>query len=132
MSRKEELEAMNGLQLMDLIDKYKLDPNCKRTEAIKLILEHEGQPTKAKRGPRNKANTKLKAVRVASGMTQKALAEEAGINQRTLQFYEQGAKLIDSASLETILRVAISLNCKIEDIIENDNILDLFTEYRSK
>ena len=39
--------------------------------------------------------------------------------------YEQGAKLIDNAKLQTILKICLALSCKIEDIIEDENIIKM-------
>lgn len=129
MDRKKELEAMSPIQLMDLLEQYKIDTNCKRSDAIKRILEHEGQPTKATRPPRNQARTKLKALRIAAGFTQKELAEQAEINQGTLTLYEQGKKNFDGAKIQTILKVCTVLGCKLEDIIEDEAILEVIEEY---
>lgn len=129
MDRKKELEAMSPIQLMDLLEKYKLDTNCKRSTAIERILEHEGLPTKATRPPRNQARTKLKALRIKAGFTQKELAEQAEINQGTLTLYEQGKKNFDGAKIQTIMKVCTVLGCKLEDIIEDADILEVIAEY---
>ena len=64
--------------------------------------------------------TNLKQIRKASGLTQAALAEKAGISLRTLQDYEQGQKPINQAAVITVFRIASALNCKIEDLIEKE------------
>lgn len=87
---------------------------------------------KKTRGPRNAAKTKLKAVRISKKLTQKTVSEAANVNDRTFQFYEQGTKLIDNASLETILKLCLVLNCKIEDIIESDELIELLHEYQDQ
>lgn len=132
MNRRKELEAMNGLQLMDLIEKYKLDSKCKRKEAIERILEHEGQPLKETRPPRNFAQTKLKAARLAAGLTQAKLSELTGINAGTLKHYEQGSKPFDGAKFGTIIKTALVLNCSVGDLIENEEVIDLFEEYMNR
>ena len=72
---------------------------------------------------------KLKEVRQAKGLSQSKLAEKAGLNVRTLQHYEQGSKIFDNARLDTIFKCAIALECKIEDIIDNADYLDLIRKY---
>lgn len=131
-NRKKELEAMNGLQLMDLIEQYKIDPKCKRKEAIERILEHEGFSTKETRPPRNFASTKLKAARLRAGLTQAKLAELTGINPGTLKHYEQGSKPFDGAKFGTIFKTALVLNCKINDLIESEELVELFNEYNNR
>ena len=72
---------------------------------------------------------KLKEMRQAKGLSQSKLAENAGLNVRTLQHYEQGSKVFDHARLDTILKCAIALECKIEDLIDNQEYLDLIKAY---
>lgn len=72
---------------------------------------------------------KLKEMRQAKGLSQSQLAEKAELNVRTLQHYEQGSKTFDHARLDTILKCAIALNCKIEDIIDNEEYLELIKKY---
>ena len=68
---------------------------------------------------------KLKKLRESTGMSQNEFAKKAGINVRTYQMYEQGAKLIDNAKLKTILKICMVLSCKIEDIVENKDIIKM-------
>lgn len=68
---------------------------------------------------------KLKEMRQSRGLSQSQLAEKTGINIRTLQHYEQGSKNFDHARIDTILRVCIALGCKLEDIIENQEYIEL-------
>lgn len=68
---------------------------------------------------------KLKEMRQFRGLSQSQLAEKTGINIRTLQHYEQGSKNFDHARIDTILRVCIALGCKLDDIIENPEYVDL-------
>ena len=68
---------------------------------------------------------KLKELRQARGLSQSQLAEKTGINVRTIQHYEQGSKIFDHARIDTILKVCIALNCKLEDVIENQEYIDL-------
>lgn len=72
---------------------------------------------------------KLKEMRQAKGLSQSQLAEKANMNVRTLQHYEQGSKIFDHARIDTILRVCLALGCKLEDIIENQEYLDLIKRY---
>lgn len=73
---------------------------------------------------------KLKEMRQAAGLSQTKLAEKANMNVRTLQHYEQGSKVFDHARIDTILRVCLALNCKFEDIIENQEYIDLIKRYK--
>ena len=68
--------------------------------------------------------TNLQKIRKSRNISQSELARAAKINIRTLQHYEQGAKLVDNAHFSTIIKLCIALNCNIEDILENHKILD--------
>lgn len=68
---------------------------------------------------------KLKEMRQSRGLSQIQLAEKTGLNVRVLQHYEQGSKIFDNARIDTIMKVCIALNCKLEDVIENPEYLDL-------
>lgn len=72
---------------------------------------------------------KLKEMRQTKGLSQSQLAEKANMNVRTLQHYEQGSKIFDHARIDTILRVCLVLDCKFEDVIENQEYLDLIKRY---
>lgn len=73
--------------------------------------------------------SKLKTMRQTRGLSQSQLAEKANMNVRTLQHYEQGSKIFDHARIDTILRVCLVLDCKFEDIIENQEYIDLIKRY---
>ena len=133
MTRKEELQKMTVLgELSELARKYNLDiDHMRKSEIIEAILKHEEDDPKpkVKRGPREQANTKLKALRVSSGLTQLEVATRANLNPRTYQFYEQGYKPIEGAKLETLIQICLALNCKLEDIVEDESLLNLLKQY---
>lgn len=60
---------------------------------------------------------KLAFQRKVVGYSQRKLAQKAGVNLRTLQQYESGAKDLNKASVETVLNLAWALGCDIEDIL---------------
>lgn len=59
--------------------------------------------------------TRIKDIRVARNMTQKALAEAADISQPFLYDLENGNR---NAKPETLARIAAALGCTIEDLYE--------------
>ncbi len=69
--------------------------------------------------------SKLKEKRQAAGFSQSQLAEKSGVNIRMLQHYEQGSKNFDHARIDTIIKICIALNCKLENIIENPEYIEL-------
>ena len=46
------------------------------------------------------------------------LAKKADVSLRSVQMYEQRNKDINKASVETVYRLAKSLGCTVEDLIE--------------
>ena len=62
--------------------------------------------------------TGLKRFRTAYGYTQAALAQKAGIRLRSIQMYEQRNKDINKASADTLYRIAKTLGCRMEDLME--------------
>lgn len=61
--------------------------------------------------------TKLKQLRTKKNLSQKDLAEKAGINVRTLQQYEQGTRDLNKAEALTVLKLAFVLNCNPYELI---------------
>ncbi len=73
----------------------------------------------------NSYKSKLKRIRVCKGFTQHDLAELSGINIKSIAIYEQDSSKINKASLETVYRLADSLGCSMDDLIEEKYIGDL-------
>lgn len=68
---------------------------------------------------------KLKEMRMEKSMTQEQLSKKSGVSFHTIQAYEYGLRRIDGASLETLCRLAIALNCRIQDIVEDKRLIQL-------
>lgn len=66
--------------------------------------------------------SRLKRIRVSTGLTQTELANLSGINVKSIASYEQNPNKINKASVETIYNIADSLGCNIEDLIEKNFI----------
>lgn len=69
--------------------------------------------------------SKLQDRRVAAGLTQTQLAYKADISSVTLVKYENGERQIDGAKIRTLALIARALNCRIEDIIEDEETISL-------
>lgn len=74
--------------------------------------------------------TKLKQAREKAGMTQEQAAEDVGVSLGVWRHYEQGSRRFDGAGLATILKAAIVLKCRVEDVIESAEIIGLIAQYR--
>jgi len=65
-------------------------------------------------------DTNLKRLRGAAGMSQAELAREAKVSLRSIQMYEQRNKDINKAQAITLARIARTLGCDVEDLLENE------------
>lgn len=137
MDRRKQLEKMTVLgELSVLARKYNLDiDHLRKGEIIDAILAHENatpEPKEVKRRPpRNAAQTKLKALRVSSGLKQKDVAEKAGVKLPVYSQYEQGIRSIDGIKIISLLKICNALNCSLEDILEDQETLVALKEYNS-
>ena len=62
--------------------------------------------------------SKLKKMRLASGLKQKEVSQLTGINVKTICQYEQDPAKINKASIETIAKISDAIGCDMMDIIE--------------
>ena len=132
MSRKTELQKMKVTELIVVANKYDISTDKKKSELIEAILKVESStPVKKKRPPRNQASTKLKALRLKAGLTQKQVVEATGINPGTYTQYEQGVKNFDNARINVILKVCTVLGCKLDDLLESPEYLEALEKYNN-
>ena len=66
----------------------------------------------------NRAYIRLQEYRKRLGLSQKQLADASGVNIRTLQQYEIGAKDLSKASLDKAISLSRVLNCNLNDIVD--------------
>lgn len=64
----------------------------------------------------------LQELRKKAKLSQSELATISGVNVRTIQHYEIGARKIDSAKLDTLCALALALGCNVQDIIEDEEL----------
>lgn len=62
--------------------------------------------------------TRLRHYRAEAGLTQAKLAEVSGVSLRSIQQYEQRKKDINRAQARSVLSLAQSLDCQMEDLLE--------------
>lgn len=65
------------------------------------------------------AETNLKRIRMAAQMSQRELAEYAGVSIRQIQLFEQRQRDINKTSAITVMQLARALGCKMEALLEN-------------
>ena len=71
----------------------------------------------------------LQKLRKAAGLSQSQLADLAGIKVQVLQQYERGARDINGAKLPTLLKICNALECRLADIITDEETLELLKIY---
>lgn len=64
--------------------------------------------------------TKLEALRNSRGFTQASLANEACVNLKVIKNYEQRVRNINKAEAHIIQKLINTLDCSINDILEED------------
>ncbi len=62
--------------------------------------------------------SKLKELRIDYGITQVELSNRSGVSLRAIQMYEQLNKDIRKANVTSVVRLARTLGCTVEDLIE--------------
>lgn len=72
---------------------------------------------------------KLQAMREEKGFSQGQLAKRSGIGVRMIQDYEQGKRDLNGAKLKTILRLCAALECKMNDILNDPETIELLKQY---
>ena len=70
------------------------------------------KPTKAE------GDSRLHTIRVRAGLSQSGLARRSGVTLRSIQMYEQRRKDLGKAAVSTVLALARTLGCRIEDLLE--------------
>ena len=73
---------------------------------------------------------KLQEERKRAKLSQSQLAKKAGIDVSTLKKYEQGTRYIGGTKLKVLLALAIALDCRLEDIVEDEEIVEMLRRVR--
>ena len=99
---------INVIKTKDLLNMYPALHTASEDKAVEVLMDLYNS--------RNATN-RLQAYRKGLGMTQAELAADSGVNLRTLQQYESGAKSISKASAESVIALATVLHCRVEDLV---------------
>ena len=67
---------------------------------------------------------KLQEVRKRTGLSQAELSKLSGVNLRTIQEYEYGRKIVDSAKLDIITALADALRVPLYALIEDGELAE--------
>lgn len=63
--------------------------------------------------------SRLKRIREDKNITQLQLSELSGVNIQMIAKYEQGIRDINKAQGTTLYKIADTLDCRIEELLEN-------------
>ena len=74
-------------------------------------------------------NENLQRLRKEAGLSQSQLAKLAGLNVQVLQQYERGARDLNGAKLATLLKICNALECRLADIMTDEETLELLKAY---
>ena len=62
----------------------------------------------------------LQTIRKSKHLTQNQLVDLSGVNRSLITKYESGEKNINRAAAETLYKLALALDCSIEDLLEKE------------
>lgn len=75
-------------------------------------------------------DTKLQKERVKKGYSQGQLSKASGVTVRAIQMYEQRKRPIESARLETLCRLCEVLDCKIENVLDDNDLIEKYIKVK--
>lgn len=75
---------------------------------------------------------KLKTMREGRELSQQECADLSGVNIRIIRSYEQKTRDINGAKLSTLLRLCLALGCRLDDIIDDAETLELLRQYEDR
>lgn len=74
--------------------------------------------------------TKLRVLRVQRGFSQAELSRRSGVPMRTLQKFENNPHQIDHTKLDTYCQLCLALDCRIPDILEDEELIEKFNKVK--
>ena len=64
----------------------------------------------------------LKDMRQKMGYSRTTLADITGVSARNIEHYESGYRDINVVKLDTLCKLALALDCKIDDLLTDDDL----------
>lgn len=103
-------DIFRRIPMTDIINMY---PVYHEMDILHFVNEMESR-FRAAEGESN-----LKLIRESRGLSQTELAEQAGVNLRNIQMYEQRKNDIDKAQARILYKLSRVLGCDVEDLLQN-------------
>lgn len=103
-------DIFEHIALSDIINMYPVYHEMDITRFIECLDQICSKPG---------AETHLKKIREANGLSQSQLASMADVSLRSIQMYEQRKNSIDKAQVHSLFRLSKVLGCSMEDLLEN-------------
>lgn len=75
---------------------------------------------------------KLKEIRQLQGFSQNTLARAVGVNPSNIMKYESGVNSLDGAKLISLLKICNTLDCRLEDIVDDAELLKQLQIYSER
>lgn len=76
--------------------------------------------------------SKLQDVRKAKCISQGTLAELTEMSLSAVTKLEQGQRNINKAELSTLLKLCLTLDCRLSDILDDPETLELLQKYEEQ
>lgn len=68
----------------------------------------------------------LRKYRLKKDWSKKELAEHSGVSVNMIVKYENGERDINKAQIETLAKLAQALDCKLQDLLEDEELRERF------
>ena len=68
----------------------------------------------------------LRKYRLKKDWSKKELAEHTGVSVNMIVKYENGERDINKAQIETLAKLAQALDCKLQDLLEDEELRERF------
>lgn len=75
---------------------------------------------------------KLKEIRQLRGFSQNTLARAVGVNPSNIMKYESRVNSLDGAKLISLLKICNTLDCRLEDIVDDAELLKQLQIYSER
>ena len=76
--------------------------------------------------------SKLQELRKEKRLSQSALAEKVNVSAQKIRAFEQGWRNINNTDLFTLLKLCNVLDCKLENILDDEKTLTELQMYRNR